>query len=328
MSLFGISPSKHLGGRCINAAKTIPKATTLLRASPLLAYSDTITCDYTAKQTTPHTNPQSQKHTDVHENLDNESINSSQTNSKYVFCPHCYRRACQGECLDMSKKSTSIYYSLIGSNDVSQVLRDNGGSDMTGRYNGMALKTLIRLFTASVDPNNDDFTCAFQSLCFTKNFYNRSGQTSRDGLSLKDEHALLAKAMQDMLGCGNDGVEWVNLALVERVFGALRLNSFGFKHEVDDSAEHRISAVYDIASYFNHSCTPNADVGNDGAMIEIITNQEVDVGQEIYVCYDYGNRDMDVGERKRALWMNYGFECGCKTCRDVQIDRSIRDGEV
>eukprot|EP01134_Creolimax_fragrantissima_P001743 CFRG1743T1 len=232
-----------------------------------------------------------------------------------IFCPHCHRTACEGKCLDVhGLQSDKLYYNLLKTNDIKTVIKDTGGGD--GRYIGLALKLLLRIFCANID-KRDSFVGTLERLCYTKNISH----------SLHNEHHVLMSSVKAILGCGNEGLGWLSRELVEGVYGRIRLNSFGFDLYAPDGSRHRLSALYDTASYFNHSCTPNAEVRSDGGCIEIVTNTPVEKGEEIYLCYDYENEGMDVAERKRKLWMNYGFECNCRLCRDVDINRNVQGVE-
>ena len=75
------------------------------------------------------------------------------------------------------------------------------------------------------------------------------------------------------------------------------------------------SAVYTVASLFNHSCVPNVDVSfpmNDHTIV-LRTNQ--DVGENEQLTVGYADIDADVEERASRLAM-YGFQCECEKCRE------------
>jgi len=74
------------------------------------------------------------------------------------------------------------------------------------------------------------------------------------------------------------------------------------------------AAVYPKASRLNHSCAPNVACGFDSAknMIEVRAVQDVDVGEELQVCYiDPVNMAEDRGKLLKA---RYNFQCDCKVC--------------
>lgn len=75
------------------------------------------------------------------------------------------------------------------------------------------------------------------------------------------------------------------------------------------------SAVYTVASLFNHSCVPNVDVTfpkNDHTIV-MRANQEVRENEQLTITYiDTG---ADVEERAARLAM-YGFRCECEKCRE------------
>ncbi|KAL6771041.1 hypothetical protein ACKKBF_B33685 [Auxenochlorella protothecoides x Auxenochlorella symbiontica] len=74
------------------------------------------------------------------------------------------------------------------------------------------------------------------------------------------------------------------------------------------------SAVYALASLFNHSCDPCLDVqfpGNN-ALLTLRAARDVDAGEQLTISY------VDVGagvtQRQRSLHHAYGFRCRCARC--------------
>jgi hypothetical protein len=131
----------------------------------------------------------------------------------------------------------------------------------------------------------------------------------------------------------------------------VRFNSFAVKSRVIESTEGSSesatmqlsdytvgSALYLLASMFNHSCAPNAMVvfGGDGKnssgsnrkvksnpdprLINVITTRTLKVDPDLPVQVDisYGPQGgrMDTKERKEILKQSYLFECNCSACND------------
>lgn len=74
------------------------------------------------------------------------------------------------------------------------------------------------------------------------------------------------------------------------------------------------SALYALASLFNHSCDPCLDVqfpGNN-ALLTLRAARDVDAGEQLTISY------VDVGagvtQRQRSLHHAYGFRCRCARC--------------
>lgn len=83
-------------------------------------------------------------------------------------------------------------------------------------------------------------------------------------------------------------------------------------------------AVYDKASYFNHSCNPNAVVlfGSGGDRLvgpEVITVKairDIDVGQEVFISYGPLYSRHAASDRQRICRGIWGFTCRCEACED------------
>ncbi|KAF9350331.1 SET and MYND domain-containing protein 4, partial [Mortierella sp. AD094] len=129
----------------------------------------------------------------------------------------------------------------------------------------------------------------------------------------------------------------------------VKFNSFAVKSRVSETItandsmvqldDYAIgSALYLLASMFNHSCAPNAMVvfGRDGKglrnvkqndtkntdprLINVITNKTLKVDPDLPVRVDisYGPQGgrMTTKERKEQLRQSYRFECNCSACND------------
>ena len=78
------------------------------------------------------------------------------------------------------------------------------------------------------------------------------------------------------------------------------------------------SAVYTVASLFNHSCVPCLEVTfpKNDSMIVLKTNQDVE--ENVQLTISYIDQDLGVAERERQLAM-YGFVCSCHKCREERV---------
>ncbi|ORZ13732.1 hypothetical protein BCR42DRAFT_418955 [Absidia repens] len=87
--------------------------------------------------------------------------------------------------------------------------------------------------------------------------------------------------------------------------------------------------LYPVASFFNHSCRPNAAAVFDGALLMIKAIEPIYPGEEITLAYiDIGRSR---GYRQRNLRDRYFFTCDCVRCSDQGwlrlLDRMVGDDE-
>jgi hypothetical protein len=82
--------------------------------------------------------------------------------------------------------------------------------------------------------------------------------------------------------------------------------------------------VYELASRFNHSCTPNCNAsGNSAETICVHSVRDVKAGEELTVYY------MDpeqTREARQEFLVNYGFVCDCPAC-DLSTPQGKRSEE-
>ncbi|KAI8096151.1 uncharacterized protein BX664DRAFT_290861 [Halteromyces radiatus] len=72
--------------------------------------------------------------------------------------------------------------------------------------------------------------------------------------------------------------------------------------------------IYPVASFFNHSCRPNAAAVFDGSLLIIKAIEPIRSGEEITLAYiDIGRSR---GYRQRNLRDRYFFTCDCVRCND------------
>jgi hypothetical protein len=70
--------------------------------------------------------------------------------------------------------------------------------------------------------------------------------------------------------------------------------------------------VWPLASYFNHSCRPNACIDNCGRQIRIVAIDGIAAGVEVTIAYVDGCCPRRA--RREKLLRVYGFECSCARC--------------
>lgn len=76
------------------------------------------------------------------------------------------------------------------------------------------------------------------------------------------------------------------------------------------------SALYLLASLFNHSCEPCVNVTfphNDGTAV-FTAARRISAGEQLYITYTDTEQEVDV--RQEFLAFSYGFQCPCPKCRE------------
>lgn len=99
-------------------------------------------------------------------------------------------------------------------------------------------------------------------------------------------------------------------------------NSFGIRSLDDGGDEFLGYGVWPVASFFNHSCSPNVGKRRLGRRWEFWTSRRVERGEELCISYLGGDEvELDVGERRKRLSETWVFECGCVRCgiEDMEV---------
>lgn len=111
---------------------------------------------------------------------------------------------------------------------------------------------------------------------------------------------------------------WFDFVTFDHLRLLLMNNAFAMSTEDERNANTLgfAAVVYDAASFFNHSCVPNASWRLDeqvtGNRIEIKAAAEIREGEEIFITYI--PLESDPGKRADAL-RQYGFTCRCPACQ-------------
>jgi hypothetical protein len=97
-------------------------------------------------------------------------------------------------------------------------------------------------------------------------------------------------------------------------------NSFGIRSLDDGGDEFLGYGVWPLASFFNHSCSPNVSKRRVGRAWDFWTSRPVVAGEELCISYMGGDEvDLDVIERRLRLSETWVFECGCERCGDEDV---------
>ena len=76
-----------------------------------------------------------------------------------------------------------------------------------------------------------------------------------------------------------------------------------------------------VAKWINHACRPNCvmvnPLNNNNNILVLVTTEEVQPGQELFVAYmDVDTCWLSREQRRKELFAEHGFECNCADCAD------------
>jgi SET and MYND domain-containing protein len=76
------------------------------------------------------------------------------------------------------------------------------------------------------------------------------------------------------------------------------------------------SALYLLASLYNHSCEPNVNVmfPNNDAVAVFTAARHIAAGEQLHITYTDVEQEADV--RQEYLAFAYGFNCQCVRCQE------------
>ena len=83
-----------------------------------------------------------------------------------------------------------------------------------------------------------------------------------------------------------------------------------------------VTAVYERASYINHSCVHNCSRAFDGLRLYVRANRAIAVGEELTI--GYCSRYLSLLQR-RAVFADFGFVCRCERCMREEVTTSSSD---
>ena len=79
--------------------------------------------------------------------------------------------------------------------------------------------------------------------------------------------------------------------------------------------------MFNMLSKVNHACRPNCvmvnPLNNNNNILVLVTTEEVQPGQELFVAYmDVDTCWLSREQRRKELFAEHGFECNCADCAD------------
>lgn len=108
--------------------------------------------------------------------------------------------------------------------------------------------------------------------------------------------------------------ETLTQPLFRNLLGRSNANSFGiWQLPITPESELLGSALYPIASFFNHACSNNVDKIRKGRSIIFQTIKDIPAGSQLYINYGM-YQDMKYEERQKTLKEQWYFECQCERC--------------
>ncbi|XP_065673602.1 uncharacterized protein LOC136090690 [Hydra vulgaris] len=86
----------------------------------------------------------------------------------------------------------------------------------------------------------------------------------------------------------------------------------------------KCSGLFYFSSYFNHSCTSNCDWFTIGQYLFIITNRNIEAGEELTIPYTENDGEFENVQQIFKNWNNYGgFTCYCARCNYLRDNTDI-----
>jgi len=97
-------------------------------------------------------------------------------------------------------------------------------------------------------------------------------------------------------------------------------NAFGIRSLEDEGSEYFGYGCWPAASYFNHSCGPNLEKSREGRVWCFRAERDIGMGEELCITYLSGQeRKSSRDQRKKMLKENWGFDCACLRCVEVEV---------
>ena len=88
-------------------------------------------------------------------------------------------------------------------------------------------------------------------------------------------------------------------------------NSYGFRNRGGDCIG---SGIFPLASFFNHSCSPNVSRITVDNKLAFITTRPIEKNQQLFVCYRDNFMRTSKATRQDYLLKSYRFQCSCEAC--------------
>lgn len=212
-----------------------------------------------------------------------------ETLPKKFLCQTCHMEAYCESCIQSSQHSLTCHYL-----EKLYTLRDDVDDEDVMTFTHLCINLLILNEPISLDPLLD--------LCQLPHHQLQPEQ-------LHHLHSCLHLVTQIIPKNILENAE----ALVQEIFLREICNGFCFW---DTSYEKYAQAIIPSASYFNHSCCPNAFKMNINGKVLIYSLREIAMNEEIFISYV--PHDYDSITRQHILTTYFGFSCTCLRCQRLE----------
>eukprot|EP00968_Pinguiococcus_pyrenoidosus_P013324 scaffold1217_cov250-Pinguiococcus_pyrenoidosus.AAC.2 len=120
------------------------------------------------------------------------------------------------------------------------------------------------------------------------------------------------------------------------------LNALSFPDPLsNDESNGRGAALYDVPSFFNHSCRPNVAVKFSGAVVsfQVAEDAQIEAGEELFISYaddssigealapPASHQDGTLSSLENFLEWNYGISCR-ESCSCGKYGHSVKNPEI
>lgn len=87
--------------------------------------------------------------------------------------------------------------------------------------------------------------------------------------------------------------------------------------------------LYDLPSFFNHSCSPNVLHIVEGSKMTLVTSREIKVREQLFITYRNFDYQENTAQRREEL-IEWGFACRCERCiyADGNNGREITEDDL
>jgi len=130
----------------------------------------------------------------------------------------------------------------------------------------------------------------------------------------KEFEDMIAKGLQRLLNILELENEPGILEIAKHYAGVVFVNSFGVRFNVINTDDFAM-ALYEKASFFNHSCSPNCYASWEGSTICIRTLKGISEGEALTIAFVTFVEMHKTSLRKKVLSSVFGFDCCCKKCQ-------------
>ncbi|GMI30806.1 hypothetical protein TeGR_g5430 [Tetraparma gracilis] len=226
-------------------------------------------------------------------------------------CLHCYRPSavCRNSCLPASSPASSPFMDALsqlpGAVEPSLVERLP-----PGRFSGIAFLAALRVF---LEAQQGDGAPGGTQEALAELAHPLMDVVPRE---LEQKFGETHRCFSEVFGLPAAKLAWFDVDFFKAVYLRCSVNAFKTTVVTGLADEHDITSLHTTPSLFNHSCSPNVEMGSDGAVLTFkVGDRDVQEGEELVISYlDVDKTQYNSKERRAFLYENYGFSCQCPLC--------------